>query len=215
MLPQPVRLLNLLLHARFGQGIFRGENSAEVILRSSCVRTFCEPICFKLGVMLNSTKLYSLNDFQVHSGWQGYGKTSACAVILCNHSVVELHEAAQVFMMVDYVRDMTVKKSCKYGRNGSFWAFVVLISEFVFAFICVLPWGNCSGWQGVKHLYLTKWPEKMLRMIACFLWYAFSQPGGRGLAQADTEALQCFLISRWKGMCILVRKMRRDVCLFI
>ena len=27
----------------------------------------CEPICFKLGIMLDTTKLYSWNDLDVHS----------------------------------------------------------------------------------------------------------------------------------------------------
>ena len=40
----------------------------------------------------------------VHSRSQGYGKTRTCAV-------VKLHEATQMFVMVDYVRDLTVKKS--------------------------------------------------------------------------------------------------------
>ena len=39
---------------------------------------------------------------------------------LCSHSVVKLHEATQMFMMVDYVSKMSVKKSCKYGEYGSF-----------------------------------------------------------------------------------------------
>ena len=37
---------------------------------------------------------------------------------LCSHSVIKLHEASQMFMMVDYVRGMTVK-SCRYGEYGS------------------------------------------------------------------------------------------------
>ena len=34
------------------------------------------------------------------------------------HSVVKLHEAAQIIMMVDYVMEMVAKKSCKYGEYG-------------------------------------------------------------------------------------------------
>ena len=30
---------------------------------------------------------------------------------------VEMYVAAQMFVMVDYVREVTVKKSCKYGAN--------------------------------------------------------------------------------------------------
>ena len=35
---------------------------------------------------------------------------------LYGHSVVKLHEATPMFTMVDYVRKMTVKKSCKDGN---------------------------------------------------------------------------------------------------
>ena len=31
-----------------------------------------------------------------------------------------LHEATQMFVMIDYVRKMTAKKSCKYGEYGPF-----------------------------------------------------------------------------------------------
>ena len=47
----------------------------------------CEPICFKLGMMVNTSKLYSdciLNDLDVHSRSQGYGKARTCAVIMSN-----------------------------------------------------------------------------------------------------------------------------------
>ena len=30
------------------------------------------------------------------------------------------HEEAQIFVMVDFVREMNVKKSCENGRYGSF-----------------------------------------------------------------------------------------------
>ena len=39
---------------------------------------------------------------------------------LCSHSFVKLYEASQMFVMVDYVGKMTVKKSCRYGKYGSF-----------------------------------------------------------------------------------------------
>ena len=35
---------------------------------------------------------------------------------MSNHSVVKLHEATPVFVMVDYVRQMTVKEFCKYDE---------------------------------------------------------------------------------------------------
>ena len=37
---------------------------------------------------------------------------------LCSHSVVNLHEATQMFVLVNYVRAITVKKPCKYGEYG-------------------------------------------------------------------------------------------------
>ena len=33
---------------------------------------------------------------------------------------MKLHEATQMFVMVDYVREMTVRESSKYGKYGSF-----------------------------------------------------------------------------------------------
>ena len=39
---------------------------------------------------------------------------------MCSHFVAELHEALKMFVMVDYVRKMAAKKSCKYGEYGSF-----------------------------------------------------------------------------------------------
>ena len=62
----------------------------------------CELICFKLGMMLNATQLYSLIPVlmtPVHLGTQGYRVAS--------HSVVKLHEIAQMYMMAEYVREMT------------------------------------------------------------------------------------------------------------
>ena len=72
----------------------------------------CEPIYFKHGMKLDITICTNLD---VHSRSQRYGKAR-----LCSHSVVKLHEAAQMFMMVDYVREMTEKNSRKNGEYGSF-----------------------------------------------------------------------------------------------
>ena len=54
---------------------------------------------------------------------QGYGKTVPCAL--------KLHEATQMFMMVDNVREVTSKKSCKYDGYGSFDHFL-----FLFCYMC-------------------------------------------------------------------------------
>ena len=52
---------------------------------------------------------------------------------MCSHSVVKLHEATQMFLMVEYVKKMTVKKSCKYGENGLFEHLL-----FLFLFVVVV-----------------------------------------------------------------------------
>ena len=52
---------------------------------------------------------------------------------LCNHSVEKLCEAAQMFVMVDCVREMTVKKSCKYAKYGSCEHLLFL---FCLGFLC-------------------------------------------------------------------------------
>ena len=38
----------------------------------------------------------------------------------CSHSVLKWHVVIQMLVMVDYVRETTSKKSCKYGEYGSF-----------------------------------------------------------------------------------------------
>ena len=48
---------------------------------------------------------------------------------MCSHSVVKLYETTPMFLMVDYVRELTVKKSCKYGEYGSFEHFTLLVSS--------------------------------------------------------------------------------------
>ena len=50
-----------------------------------------------------------------------------------SHSVVKLHETTQMFVMVDFVSEMTVKKSCKYGAYGSFQH-----SPFLFQVVFIL-----------------------------------------------------------------------------
>ena len=79
----------------------------------------CKPICFKLGMMLDTTELYSLIPVWITliliQGHWFIGKRK-----LVQSSVVKWHEVTQMFMMVDYVGKKTVKKSCKYGEYGSF-----------------------------------------------------------------------------------------------
>ena len=130
----------------------------------------CEVICFKLGVMLNIPKLNksysSLNDVDFLSRSQGYIYRKARTYGLRSHSVVKLHEATQMFVMVGYVtvRERTVKRTCKVWlmvdyvtvrertvkRTCKVWqiwivsTFALLVDSFSF-FICLfqkkaVPW---------------------------------------------------------------------------
>ena len=47
--------------------------------------------------------------------------------LLYSQPVVKLQEAPQIFMMVDYVRKMSVKKSCTYGEYGLFKHFALVL----------------------------------------------------------------------------------------
>ena len=66
--------------------------------------------------MLNRSKFYGLipvlMTLMFSQGHRVTGKLN-----LCSHSVVKLHGATRVFVMVDYVKEMTMKscKSCEYG----------------------------------------------------------------------------------------------------
>ena len=44
---------------------------------------------------------------------------------LCNHSIVKWHEVTQIFGVVDCVKEITAKKSCKYDESGSFGYFLL------------------------------------------------------------------------------------------
>ena len=88
-----------------------------------CLNT-CEPICFKLCMMLHTTKLYSFVQFEwpwcslkVTGSWGTENWSS--------HSVIKLCEAIEMFMVVDYVR---------LWRNPVWqmwivWVFVLLVSN--------------------------------------------------------------------------------------
>ena len=78
----------------------------------------------------------SLNDLDVHSRSQGHRKVGTCS-----HSVVKLHEATHMFMMVASVREMTLKKSCNYGEYGSFLHFLLLL-QYVNAQASTIVYGS-------------------------------------------------------------------------
>ena len=58
----------------------------------------------------------------------GHRVTGRVAVV--QYSVVKLHEATQIFMMVVSVREVTVKKSSNYGEYGSFQHLLFLFTKF-------------------------------------------------------------------------------------
>ena len=61
--------------------------------------------------------------------------------------------ACQMFVMVDYVRKMTVKKSCKYGEHGSFEHLLFLCVCLVFASVEILSYNKGA----VTSVSLTLW----------------------------------------------------------
>ena len=70
---------------------------------------------------------------------------------LCSHFAVKLHATTQMFVMVDYVREMTVKKSCKCGKCGLFehllffFLFMLLIFQRYWTSIsCVFKFIFCE-----------------------------------------------------------------------
>ena len=70
-------------------------------------------IAFKLGVMLDTTELCSWIKVQMTDSSQGH------RVMRQLESVVKLPELAQTFYN-SYVREMSAKMSCKFGKCGSF-----------------------------------------------------------------------------------------------
>ena len=77
----------------------------------------CEPVRFKFGMVLNTTRLqfdYSLNDFNIHSRSQVYGKGRTCAVILLQSCMKQLKCSRWLDMY-----GLGLKKSCKYSEYTS------------------------------------------------------------------------------------------------
>ena len=94
----------------------------------------CDPIRCKLGMILNTTKLYSqfessLNDHDVLHKVTGLRERYN----LCSPSVVKLHEATKMFVMVDYGRE--------YGKYGSFEHLLPLFCLFFVRFVLFCFWG--------------------------------------------------------------------------
>ena len=97
-----------------------------------CQDTY-EPICLKLDMMLNTTNVYSwIQVIMALLFIQGHGVSGNLEL----HSVVKLHEAAQMFMF-DYERELSAKESCKYGEYGLF-EHLLFLSYVVVVVVVVL-----------------------------------------------------------------------------
>ena len=129
LLPQPVGMLKA--HAKFILiKLFKGENSATRFMKHTfsivmCQNT-CEPICFKRDMMQNTTKLYSLIQFE----WlwcilkvTGLQTTEN----VCTYSVVKLHEATQMFMMAELCNGGDCDEVLMYGEIWIIQAFSLLV----------------------------------------------------------------------------------------
>ena len=64
-----------------------------------------------------------------------------------------MHEAAQMFMMVDHVWEMTVKKSCKYGEYGSFKHLLFLLSLLPVS-VCMIDTQGRESYLGEFFLFI-------------------------------------------------------------
>ena len=153
MLPWPVGLWRLL--------IFKGENSADVILQNVLVTlSYVRTICFRLGMFLSITKLYSLIPVWM-TLMLAQGHRVMRKLKLVQSFVVKLHEATQMLWIIDSVREVIVEKSCNYGKYGSlehllFFSFLFLsIAAFLtgtidlyhfWSFSIPWPWLKVINW---------------------------------------------------------------------
>ena len=125
LLPHPVRLLKLLLF--FARVILKGESSAGVIFFSKYTIIIvmcqdpCEPFCFRSGMMLYTTTLCSLISvwltLMFTQGHRVTGKLELC------------HSLGKINFRDGYIKEMTMKKSSKYGEYGSFQHLLFLCSK--------------------------------------------------------------------------------------
>ena len=78
-------------------------------------------------MMLDTTKLYGLIPVGMTLIFtQGHKAMGKLKLYSC--CVVKLHETTQMFMIVGYVREMTVKTSYKYGEYGLFEHLLFVLS---------------------------------------------------------------------------------------
>ena len=126
LLPQAVGLLKLMLTSFCIINIQRRKLCLGDFIRYTfnigLLSNTYETIAFKLAVMLDTTKLSSfIWVWKILTFIQGHWVTR-------RRSVVRRCKAAQIFVMADYEREMTAKKSCKCFEYGSFDHVLILFS---------------------------------------------------------------------------------------
>ena len=146
MLPQTVDLLLDLFCTRNNQGreLCWHDFMKYTFNIVPCQDTW-EPICFKLGMMLNMTKHYNLiavwKTLIFTQGQRVVGKVRTCAVVVLWNWMMQLKCSWR--SLVEYPREITVMKSRKYGEYGSFDHLLFLfICLFIFLLPALLSGGN-------------------------------------------------------------------------
>ena len=120
-----------------------------------------EPISFRLGMLIDMTKLSSLVPV-----WSTFaftlGHTVRRKLEFCSHSVVKRHQVAQSFAMVYYVREMTVRKPCMYGHIGSSWVFGLLVQITGISITCTLKQVIDGVWPRPPTLSVGTFTKRLL-----------------------------------------------------
>ena len=136
-----------------------------------------------------------------------------------SHSVVKLREAAQMFVMVDCIREMTVKKSCKYGECG-------LSEHLLFLFTTFRDRDVGWGWQDqhkvkpVGFILFHTFSSSQLNLIWCWVsssWISLHYSWARVIESRETTAvlltasktliLACFHMDTYKLICFKLCRM--------
>ena len=148
-MPQPVGLWKLMLYL-FSTSNIQGKDLCPV-------SGLCAVICFKLGMKLDMTKLYSLNDLNVHSRSQGYWKARTCVVML---------------------------KSCMKQLKCSWWLIIkgrwLWRSPVSMADMALLS-NCCSLSFGVDHSSMLYWKHWMCKMWFLDVYQILLDPSIQGL----------------------------------
>ena len=113
--------------------IYKRENSISVTLKRECVRLACIWMLFN-GFLSN---LIWLNTWLSSTFWYLQSRPEGPEKAR-TYSVVNWHEVAQTFTEVEYVREMMVKKSCKYGEHELFEHLLLLIVSNIWIYVISL-----------------------------------------------------------------------------